>query len=202
MLNLDEFIKKNNGLKLDSDGSAHGSATEYQCVDLCNAWLKNLVAPAIRGNAVNWAGARGFEWIKNTPLNVPRPGDIVVWNCGKYGHVAIFVSGNVLSFTSFDQNWPVNSACHLQKHSYIGVMGWLRWNSNITTALFPKLIEVVRPAYVRSAPSTRSSLAGSRLLNPGSHFTAVELVKGDSVANNDKWYRSDRGNFVWSGNCS
>jgi hypothetical protein len=30
-----------------------------------------------------------------------------------------------ISFTSFDQNWPLNSLCHFQNHNYTGVLGWL-----------------------------------------------------------------------------
>lgn len=70
-----------------------------------------------------------FTLVKNTPLNVPKPGDIVFWGfylgiTGLAGHVAIFKEGNVNGFISFDQNFPTNSPCHLQTHSYRGVLGW------------------------------------------------------------------------------
>lgn len=72
-----------------------------------------------------------FTKIVNSPSNVPKQGDLIFWKAwvpgvtGIAGHVAIFDNGNVNNFVSLDQNWPTGTACHLQSHSYRGVIGWL-----------------------------------------------------------------------------
>jgi len=75
-----------------------------------------------------------FEKIANTPTGVPQQGDIVVWGArstNKYGHIAIFDSGNTNSFTSLDQNWN-GKKVHLQTHNYDNVLGWLHPKKNAT----------------------------------------------------------------------
>ena len=129
MLNLQQFIEKHNGTKLDYDDYAGN-----QCVDVTKAWLQNLgfKVEGAWGNAKDWdKNARtGLNWIANTPTGVPKPGDIVVWGGGSYGHVAIFVSGNSSKFVGFGQNWPSGKGepCALSNHVYTGtlyVKGWL-----------------------------------------------------------------------------
>lgn len=114
----------------------------YQCVDLIRQYLVEVLGlPGYTIPALGTGGARsvwfnpapGFLKVPNTPLNVPLKGDIVVWGyypfvTGFSGHIAVFHEGNVNVFTSFDQNYPKGSLCHLQSHSYKGVIGWLRKN--------------------------------------------------------------------------
>jgi hypothetical protein len=85
---------------------------------------------------------------KNSLLNVPQKGDIIIFKATKdnpFGHVSIFIEGNVLSFKSFDQNFPSQGykdkdgnfigtgVCHIQSHSYINVAGWLRFKGAAMT---------------------------------------------------------------------
>lgn len=69
-----------------------------------------------------------FSRIENTPDGIPQNGDIVIWGTkvGKWGHIAIFIDGDAKKFNSFDQNYPVGTPCHIQSHTYNGVLGWLR----------------------------------------------------------------------------
>lgn len=63
-----------------------------------------------------------------------------------------------------------------------------------------KTVQVIVPAlFVRSAPNTRAALAGSQRLVSGDVFAVTELVEGESVEGNSKWWKSAKGNFVWSG---
>lgn len=124
-MTLNEFINRHNGKKIDFDG-AYGA----QCVDVIKFWFRDLGLPIPTGNGYQYAkNADGVRvvFVKNTPSGVPKPGDVIVWNkgIGPYGHVAIFVEGNTNSFRSFDQNFPLNSACHIQSHDYKAVDGWL-----------------------------------------------------------------------------
>ena len=79
----------------------------------------------------------GYEKIKNTPDGLPQKGDIVIWGTeiGPYGHIAVFIEGNLNTFTSFDQNFPIGSLCHKQSHSYKGVLGWLHAKTAVVDAV-------------------------------------------------------------------
>ena len=125
-----EFFNKYDGNKIDFDGSFGA-----QCVDLyrqyCKEFLQIPQSPGVIGAYQIWDNylQQYFDKIYNTPLAIPILGDIIIWSkgLGEYGHVSIFYEGNILSFTSFDQNFPVGSACHFQKHNYKYILGWLRF---------------------------------------------------------------------------
>jgi len=128
-MTLSQFISKYNNQGVDVDG-AYG----YQCMDLMHRYIIDClglgvgVLAAPTAYQAYLAGDAHFDKIPNSPTGVPQPGDIVFWNTtvGSAGHVAIFISGDASQFTSFDQNWPVNSYAHSQHHTYNGVAGWLR----------------------------------------------------------------------------
>jgi hypothetical protein len=123
-----EFTATWNGRFNNFDG-AYGP----QCVDIVQQYSTDVlgVGPFGYGNAIGrWTHYPQDKFIRipNTITAVPQKGDIIIWGTkvGPNGHIAIFESGNVWSFTSFDQNWPLHTVCHFQKHSYSGVLGWLR----------------------------------------------------------------------------
>lgn len=129
-MTFDEFIKKYTGRETDFDG-AFGS----QCVDLYRFYVRDVLelpqSPPIPGAADIWntIDTDLFEKISNTPSGVPEKGHIVVWNKkagGGFGHVAIFIEGDINKFKSFDVNWPVGSLAHIQDHTYKNVIGWFR----------------------------------------------------------------------------
>lgn len=106
-----------------------------QCKILFNQYNKDVVGgKRIYGNAKdlwNVYDTAKYTKIKNTLTFVPKTGDVMIWGAWKenpYGHVAIVDSANVFWFTSFEQNWPVGSVAHLQKHNYVSppVLGVLR----------------------------------------------------------------------------
>jgi len=128
---LDKFLQKWNGKYCEVAGSANAI---NQCTDLCNAYLRDVLKLSI----VEWTNAIDFpsklteshEWIPNTPDGIPQLGDLIVWGKGA-GHIAIFLSGTVSKFTSFEQNYPTGSPCHAQGHTYANVLGWLRFRGII-----------------------------------------------------------------------
>lgn len=130
---MDQFIAKWNGKGIDWD-----QQFGFQCVDLYRQYVKEVLgfpqSPAVRGAVNVWDTylPEYFDRIPNTPTGVPQKGDIVIWGtgAGSYGHIAVCVSANTSSFTSFDQNWPVGSLCHLQNHNYSNVLGWLHPKGN------------------------------------------------------------------------
>lgn len=125
MISFDEFIAKYNGKGVDFDGY-YG----FQCYDLAHQYAVECVGkdvPARPGAKDLWdCTIDGYDKVANTPDGVPPKGAIVIWGTalGAWGHVAIAISGNKDSFTSFDQNFPLGSVCHVQQHNYTGVLGW------------------------------------------------------------------------------
>ena len=127
---MDEFIKKYLGKKLDWDGFYGG-----QCVDLYRYYVHEVLgfpqSPGVGGAAEIWDSAdpKYYDFIKNTPTGIPNKGDIIVWNRnvgGGFGHVAIFIEGDVNAFVSLDQNWPTLDKVTKTKHDYKNIIGWLR----------------------------------------------------------------------------
>ena len=122
------FFDKWNGRGIDWD-NWYG----FQCMDLYHQYdkecigSKNYPAPAAK-DVWNKYDNNFYTRIPNTPTNIPQEGDVIIWGTiiGPYGHIAVFYAGDVINFTSFDQNFPINSKCHFQVHSYKGVLGWLR----------------------------------------------------------------------------
>jgi len=128
-MTLDDFIKKYDGKGIDFDGKF-----STQCVDLYRQYVKEVLgfpqSPPVEGAKDIWDTYLPdyYKRIENTPYGVPEKGDIVIWGTkiGKYGHVAIFLEGDAKKFKSFDQNFPVGTLCHIQEHTYTGVLGWLK----------------------------------------------------------------------------
>lgn len=130
-MTIQQFFTKYNYKPIDYDGSFG-----FQCMDLYHKYVSEVFPgypnPAASGAAwlIGNMPATHYTWYANTITAVPQLGDILLWGTkagGGYGHVAIYSSGNVLAFTSFDQNWPVGSYCHFQGHNYFGdLKGWYR----------------------------------------------------------------------------
>lgn len=125
-MTFEEFISKWNGQYCEVAGSANAL---NQCVDLGNAYIRDVLGlPIIEWtNAVDFPSKAGdkYDYILNTPTGVPQKGDLIIWKPTP-GHIAIFIEGDANRFTSFDQNFPVGSKCHIQEHNYTNVTGWLR----------------------------------------------------------------------------
>lgn len=134
LMTLAQFVGRYMGTKLPDDGTMGPNPYGAQCVDLPNEWCVNLGIEQFPGNASSFEfdSHPDCDYIPNTPTSVPMPGDIVVWAASSaaglpYGHVDIALKGaSVNNFTGFDQNWPLNSPCHAEWHTYNDVAGYLR----------------------------------------------------------------------------
>jgi len=130
-MKLDDFISKYEGKFVDVDGFP--SSNKYQCTDLYRTYVKEVLgypqSPPVEGAKDIWNSylPEYFTRIENTPDGVPQKGDIVIFGTGlgKWGHVSIFLEGNISRFTSLDQNYPTGSPVHKQGHTYNAVIGWL-----------------------------------------------------------------------------
>lgn len=136
-MNIREFIDANNGRHVEVSGSSNA---KYQCVDLANAYLRDVrCLPIIEHtNAKDFPSKAGnqYDWVPYRPGLKPIEGDVIVWDetVGSVGHISLMPNNNAddVQFTSFDQNWPVGSPCHFQVHNYKGVAGWLRPINTLT----------------------------------------------------------------------
>lgn len=206
-MNYNEFINTYNGKSFDYDGVAG-----VQCVDLAKMYLDKVfgIKAGAWGNAkdyyenfYNLPLKNSFTRIANTPSFVPQKGDIVVWGAGlgnKYGHIAIATGeGNTNIFYSYDLNWGSKIVRRVQ-HNYKGFLGVLRPNdqSKINNSFWVRVDKA--KACVRNQPNSKAgALAGSRYLYQGNTFEAVGTVIGENVSGNNVWYKSWKGNYVWSG---
>ena len=132
-MTYNEFLDKYNGRYVDFDG-----AWGPQCVDLVRQYILEVlnfpsssIKPVVGAKDMylkysTLVDSSLYARIENTPTAIPLSGDIILWGNGEFGHVATFIEGDVASFRSFDQNFPVGSPCHVQSHTYTNVLGWLR----------------------------------------------------------------------------
>lgn len=131
-MTIQQLITKYNGKYVEVAGSPNAT---NQCVDLANLYIRDVLGlPIIEWtNAIDFPSRAGdkYDYIKNSPTNVPQEGDLVIWDKTP-GHIAIFIEGNATSFRSFDQNFPTGSPCHIQNHTYTNVLGWLRVKQQVT----------------------------------------------------------------------
>ncbi len=129
IMNLDTFIKKYNGKKIDFDGHY-----QNQCMDLYRFYVSEVLelpqSPGVSSayQVFDTASTKDYDKIRNTPSGVPKKGDIIIWQkgYGGYGHIAIVVDANVNGILSFDQNHTGRlDPCQLVNHNYNLVLGWL-----------------------------------------------------------------------------
>ena len=123
-LNQQDFFIKYNNKFLDFDG-VEGN----QCVDVIKAYFTEVLGlPPFKGNAIDyWNNPPiGFKKIAKSWFNSPQPGDILLWDIGQYGHIAVCNWSRMFDVGVFEQNNPLNSKCHFDIHNYANVLGWLR----------------------------------------------------------------------------
>lgn len=178
-MTFDEFKAKYNGVGIDFDG-AYG----FQCMDLMHRYIVDVLglsgylfaAPTAYEAYLNANDSR-FEKIDNTPTAIPQKGDIIFWKSnitgvtGSAGHVAVFDSGDVNSFNSFDQNYPTGSTPHIQHHSYAGLAGWLHFKGTalVDPVITPDEAKLYYETYAGREPENTQVIQNRH---------AIELLKG------------------------
>ena len=130
------------------------------------------------------------------------------------GHVnegqQIAVSGNTGAFTT-------GPHLHVDITRYWGGSFWTNFNNFIDPETYnwgsapkppapapnneyPKRVTVVvNKVYIRTAPNTGAALGGDKYLLLGTTITVNNVVTGQNVSGNDKWYVSVKGNYIWTG---
>lgn len=206
-MKFNEFINKVKSMGgIDKDG-AYGK----QCMDLWNYYAVNVLglqdgktgASCAKEILNNSYVMQNVERINNYPEFVPQKGDVAVWMGGQYGHVAICLGiGNVNTFISLDQNWQSQKLTEeTHNYTYLAPLVFLRPKNQANIQEKEKFWVRVdkKEAAVRSEPNQNSPQVGSKVLYKGNTFEAVGTVEGENVGGNNIWYKSWKGNYVWSG---
>ena len=178
---FDQMLSEHNGQLWEVEDPTNRD----QCFDLALGWCDYLGIPreAIRHlNASQiWTQPldvtlQHFDYIPNTPSGTPQKGDIVVFG-GVVGHVSVANGeGDNNTFTSFDQNFPLGSSCHLQNHDYKNVLGWLRPNSAII-----------------AQPIAQGTLSDGMYFTDQTHIPAILLNNVDFPVTQDTEIQAVRG---------
>lgn len=193
-----------------SQGSVANPAPNYgykgQCVSLIQQYLYQVFGMPFkaRGNAKDWAYniPEGFTKLSaNTKL---QRGDILVYGSnygGGYGHIGLID----VNWKFYDQNGIKRLAVGYRDNPFGGYVCVLRPNNQAKLGLSDGTFTVrvdKAEANVRKEPNSHSGLVpqpGADCLKKGDTFKAVGTVKGENVGGNDVWYKSAKGNYVWSG---
>jgi hypothetical protein len=127
-MTLTQFIKTNQGKKVDFDGK-YGA----QCVDLYRAYCRDVLdiqqTPAVAGAKDIITKPGVLEVTRDSALADYSRGDILVWDAtssNKYGHVAILVAVyNTKYFIVFEQDGFKQDGARLAFRSREGLLGCL-----------------------------------------------------------------------------
>lgn len=181
-----------------------------QCVSLIQQYLYlvlNIPFKA-RGNAKDWANNADVLTHFNKLSNKTSlmPGDILVYGSdfgGGYGHIGMIdANGKYL-----DQNGIKSLAVAVTDKPFNNYICVLRSKKQVnlgqTTQVTKEFMVRVdkSEANVRKEPNTKAALVpqpGADCLKKGDTFKAVGTVTGESVNGNNIWYKSAKGNYVWS----
>lgn len=136
-MNLEEFVKKYSGKKVDFDG-VYGS----QCVDLFRQYVKECLGiPEHTGACSTSGGAKDLYLdYEKMPLEKKHfnkilknkafvSGDTLIWNStekNQYGHVAIYLGKLDNSFIVFEQNGFEQNGAKITIRGKDNLLGALR----------------------------------------------------------------------------
>lgn len=169
-----------NHITYDYNGRSLGA----QCKGLTNAYAQFLGIPKVQAyyarDMFKNADTRYYERLNNTISFVPRLGDIAVMD----NHTSIVQSGNLLKFTSLDQNWVnsnnMGSSAQWVTHNYLRpkVIGFLRPKNIIVGAQ-------ATPAQPQPAPAPANTPAG----------TYYQIKRGDTFWGLENAWRIPHGSL-------
>lgn len=203
-MNLDQFVAKYDGKKIDFDG--HFGA---QCVDLIRQYINEVL-----GTQQPYGVVGAYQLLDNLPVGYEvhlsgeiKPGDILVWNkgYGENGHTAIVLESNPQQVRVFEQNNPIGTKCHSAWHNYGLVRGWFRPKAQMSKTFMTVSVVANKnnwttlPAQVKALSDYFILHSGNRLETVGnivqSNFSNIPLVPflgGDGGKSIDpNWYRSN-----------
>ena len=201
-MNLREFENWALAQKSVGNPTAEGSY-KGECVSLVQQYLSKVhgIQFKARGNAKDWANIEIEGFTKLTGNIMLCAGDILVYSYGRYGHIALItVDGKML-----EQNKNGNRKITLSDIDFNYVCVHRPNKIDLGREEVFKVRVDKEKACVRTEPNTNSSVvkqpSGRDYLARGVVFNAVDIVDGEDPygTGNNKWYKSQKGNYVWSG---
>jgi len=135
-MTYNEFVKTYLNKAVDYDG-AYG----VQCVDLAKLYIKKVIGvePQAIGNAHAYYDNFEHTYLKKYFKRIPykagveaKKGDLVVWGKNydgksEHGHIAIATGEeNKTYIYTYDENWGKPAAMKKVRHTYKGLLGFLR----------------------------------------------------------------------------
>lgn len=127
-MTLSEFILKYRGQKVDYD-NAYGA----QCVDLFRQYCQDVLGiphtGAVQGAKDLWLDYNNMPLEQKYFVKVKgafRPGDVLVWDGGQFGHVAIFLSMLGTNLIVFEQDGFKQDGAKIGLLKPSGLLGALR----------------------------------------------------------------------------
>lgn len=124
-MNLTQFIKTYLGKKIDFDGN-YG----YQCVDLYRQYCKDVLevnqSPSVKAAKEIFDKPGELIAVADSKTTDYSVGDILVWDNGREGHVAILVAiYNTKYFVVLEQDGYAQDGVKLNFRSREGLRGYL-----------------------------------------------------------------------------
>ncbi len=196
-----------------AQGSVANPAPNYKYKGQCVSLIQQLLYQVLnipfkaRGNAKDWAtNADVLSHFNKLPVGTSlKAGDILVYGSnygGGYGHIGFIDTNGKF----FDQNGVKSLAVGYRDNPFSGYVCVLRSKKEIDLGMRSETFTVrvdKNEANVRREPNTTSKTVpqpgGASFLVRGDTFVAVGTVVGENVGGNNIWYKSAKGNYVWSG---
>lgn len=206
-MNLQEF--GNWGI---AQGSVANPAPNYkykgQCVSLIQQYLYQVFGIPFQahGNAKDWANNVPNGFTKLGASTKLQKGDILVYGSnygGGYGHIGLIDYNGKY----YDQNGIKRLAVGYRDNPFSGYICVLRPNNqdklglNSNSSTLTIRVDKAEAA-VRSQATSKSAQVGSKVLYKGNTFKATGTVIGENIGGNNIWYKSWKGNYIWSGGCT
>ena len=135
-MNVEEFVKKYNGKKIDFDG-VYGA----QCVDLFRQFVKECLGISEHTGVCATTGGAKDLFLDYDKMPIEKkyflrmknkgniPGDILIWDSSeknKYGHVAIYLGKLNNDFIVFEQDGFKQDGAKINLRSKTNLLGFLR----------------------------------------------------------------------------
>ena len=202
-MNLREFENWALAQKSVGNPTEEGSY-KGECVSLVQQYLNKVhnIPFKARGNAKDWANIEIEGFTKLTGNIVLYAGDILVYNYGRYGHIALITVDSKMLEQNKNGNRIITAGDI--DFNYVCVHRPNKIDLGREEEVFQVRVDKEK-ACVRTEPNTSSEIvkqpSGRNYLAKGVVFNAVDIVDGeDPYGNgNNKWYKSQKGNYVWSG---
>ena len=135
-MNLEEFVKKYSGKKVDFDG-VYGA----QCVDLFRQYVKECLGISEHTGSCSTSGGAKDLFLDYPKMEKEKKyftretkkgmiqGDVLIWNeteMNKYGHVAIYLGKLNNSLIVFEQDGFKQDGAKINIRSKNNLLGFLR----------------------------------------------------------------------------